>query len=86
MTSPDRVGNVHRDDVVGHQVVQQFEPPQRQLREHGTDEASEFTEITTAGDYTVNFKKNPAMTKTLLILFFIIMVIQVTEDQYTIQV
>ena len=26
------------------------------------DEASEFTEVTTAGDYTVNFKKNPAMT------------------------
>jgi len=25
------------------------------------DEASEFTEVTTAGDYTVNFKKNPAM-------------------------
>ena len=26
------------------------------------DEASEFTEVTTEGDYTVNFKKNPAMT------------------------
>ncbi|WNU95710.1 CshA/CshB family fibrillar adhesin-related protein [Streptococcus sp. DTU_2020_1000888_1_SI_GRL_NUU_041A] len=26
------------------------------------DEASEFPEVTTAGDYTVNFKKNPAMT------------------------
>ena len=26
------------------------------------DEASEFTEVTTAGDYTVNFKNNPAMT------------------------
>ncbi|WP_241209338.1 CshA/CshB family fibrillar adhesin-related protein, partial [Streptococcus sp. DD11] len=26
------------------------------------DEASEFTEVTTAGDYTVSFKKNPAMT------------------------
>ena len=26
------------------------------------DEASEFTEVTTAGGYTVNFKKNPAMT------------------------
>ena len=26
------------------------------------EEASEFTEVTTAGDYTVNFKKNPAMT------------------------
>ncbi|EGJ44204.1 MULTISPECIES: CshA/CshB family fibrillar adhesin-related protein [Streptococcus] len=26
------------------------------------NEASEFTEVTTAGDYTVNFKNNPAMT------------------------
>ena len=26
------------------------------------DEASEFTEVTNAGDYTVNFKNNPAMT------------------------